>query len=380
MNTDKYQDIRPYIDEEEALAMSRIAKHPLLSQISSYLFPGRKPEELRQFISTLKSVEEFQSKVMLYAIRKIISDTARTLSYSGIEKLKNDKKHLYISNHRDILLDSAIIQVIFHMNGIQTSEMAVGDNLITDSFIEDIARSNKMIKVVRNTNPRELYNSSMVLSSYIREAVSENRSSAWIAQRNGRTKDGVDLTEQGLLKMLDMSGKDNFIDDFDALSIVPVSISYEYEPCDLLKTKEIYISRRKKYVKAPGEDLNSILTGIMQFKGNIHIDFCNPISKEEIENCAGLEKNERFKALAEVLDKEIVTSFQLWKNNYIAYDILYKSDKHSSKYSASDKQEFVSYYKYKLSEVEGDAKEMEEIFLSIYANPIITKEKYYLNK
>ena len=176
------------------------------------------------------------------------------------------------------------------------------------------------------------------------------------------------------------AGKDNFIDDFDALSIVPVSISYEYEPCDLLKTKEIYISRRKKYVKAPGEDLNSILTGIMQFKGNIHIDFCNPISKEEIENCAGLEKNERFKALAEVLDKEIVTSFQLWKNNYIAYDILYKSDKHSSKYSASDKQEFVSYYKYKLSEVEGDAKEMEEIFLSIYANPIITKEKYYLNK
>jgi len=193
MVNDKFQDIRPYIEDEIGPALNRISKHPLLTSISAYLFPDQKPEQLGQFISSLKSVDDFQLKVMFSAIKKIISDTARTLSYAGIDQLKNDKKHLFISNHRDILLDSGIIQIIFCMNDIQTSEMAVGDNLITDKFIEDIAKSNKMIRVVRNQNPRDLYNSSLILSQYIRKRISENKSSVWIAQRNGRTKDGVSI-------------------------------------------------------------------------------------------------------------------------------------------------------------------------------------------
>lgn len=375
MVNDKFQDIRPYIEDEIGPALNRIAKHPLLSSISSYLFPDQKPEELGHFIASLNSVDEFQTKAMLPAIQKIIADTARTLSYAGIDQLKNDKKHLFISNHRDILLDSGIIQIIFCLNDIRTSEMAVGDNLITDTFIEDIARLNKMIRVVRNTNPRELYNSSLILSQYIRQIISQDISSAWIAQRNGRTKDGVDLTEQGLLKMLEMSGDGDFVEDFDELSIIPVSISYEFEPCDLLKSKELYISRRKKYVKNPGEDLNSILTGIMQYKGNIHLNFCKPISLEVIQVCSLLEKNERFKSLADIIDRKIIESYQIWKNNYIAYDILYSTDKYSRHYSNSEKQSFISYVKYKISDTDGNPKEMEEIFLSIYANPILSKEK-----
>ncbi len=146
MKVDKFKDIRPYKDEEEAPALSRIASHPLLKDIASYLFPGKNPDEFRQFISSLSSVNEFQDKVMLYAINKIVQDTSKGLSYSGIENISENKKHLLISNHRDILLDSALIQVILKTNGIETSEMAVGDNLVTDSFLEDIARSNKMIK------------------------------------------------------------------------------------------------------------------------------------------------------------------------------------------------------------------------------------------
>lgn len=375
MVNEKFQDIRPYVEDEIGPALNRIAKHPLLTSISAYLFPDQKPEQLGQFIASLKSVDDFQAKVMFSAIKKIIADTARTLSYAGIDQLKNNKKHLFISNHRDILLDSGIIQIIFCMNDIQTSEMAVGDNLITDSFIEDIAKSNKMIRVVRNQNPRDLYNSSLVLSQYIRKRIFENKSSVWIAQRNGRTKDGVDLTEQGLLKMLDMSGEGDFIKDFDGLSLIPVSISYEFEPCDLLKTKELYISRRKKYIKNPGEDLNSILTGIMQFKGNIHLNFCKPISLDVIQSCGSLEKNERFKSLADTIDKEIIESYQVWKNNYIAYDLLYSTDKYSSNYTNSEKLSFISYLEYKLSDIDGNPKELEEIFLSIYANPILSKEK-----
>ncbi len=368
MKVDKFKDIRPYKDEEEAPALSRIASHPLLKDIASYLFPGKNPDEFRQFISSLSSVNEFQDKVMLYAINKIVQDTSKGLSYSGIENISENKKHLLISNHRDILLDSALIQVILKTNGIETSEMAVGDNLVTDSFLEDIARSNKMIKVIRSSNPRELYKSSLLLSEYIRESVSEDRSSVWIAQRNGRTKNGIDMTEQGLLKMLDMSGKGDFVNDFKELSIVPVSISYEYEPCDFLKAKELYITRRTKYKKSPGEDLNSILTGIMQFKGQIHINFNEPVSIDEIEECSQREKNERFKSLAEVIDKKISGGYKIWNSNRISYDILKKKTKFSSYYTPQEKVLFEDYCEFKLSDFEGDKQEIKDIFLSIYSN------------
>jgi hypothetical protein len=176
--------------------------------------------------------------------------------------------------------------------------------------------------------------------------------------------------------MFDMSSTNNdFSTDFNELSIVPVSISYEYEPCDLLKAKELFVSRRRKYEKIPGEDLNSILTGIMQFKGNIHISFCEPVSTEELEKCSSMEKNDRFKSLAEIIDRKIIGSYQLWKNNYIAYDVLNGTDKYSSKYTESDKLSFLSYLKYKLSDIDDNQKEMEEIFLSIYAGPVFNNER-----
>ena len=375
MNDDKYVDIRPYNDQEAVLALARISKHPVLSKISAFLFPGKDQSELGKLISTIDSVYDFQGRVMLMAIKKILSDTSTTLTHTGIDKLNKEKRYLFISNHRDIMLDSAILQAILFETGLSTSEMAVGDNLITDPFLEDIARVNKMIKVVRNTNPREIYASSVLLSEFIRKRVSNEESSVWIAQRNGRTKDGFDLTEQGLLKMLDMSGNGNFTKDFSELSIVPVSVSYEYEPCDILKARELYISKRQKYIKSEGEDLNSILTGIMQYKGVIHFNFCKLISEEEIQGCSLMEKNERFKSLGEIMDRKILSTFHLWPNNFIAYDLLYSCSRFSDRYTEIQKQKFQEYVAFKIADSEGDIKELEEIFLSIYANPIISKEK-----
>ena len=375
MNDDKYVDIRPYNDQEAVLALARISKHPVLSKISAFLFPGKDQSELGKLISTIDSVYDFQGRVMLMAIKKILSDTSTTLTHTGIDKLNKEKRYLFISNHRDIMLDSAILQAILFETGLSTSEMAVGDNLITDPFLEDIARVNKMIKVVRNTNPREIYASSVLLSEFIRKRVSNEESSVWIAQRNGRTKDGFDLTEQGLLKMLDMSGNGDFTKDFSELSIVPVSVSYEYEPCDILKARELYISKRQKYIKSEGEDLNSILTGIMQYKGGIHFNFCKLISDEEIQGCSLMEKNERFKSLGEIMDRKILSTFHLWPNNFIAYDLLYSCSRFSDRYTEIQKQKFQEYVAFKIADSEGDIKEVEEIFLSIYANPIISKEK-----
>ena len=371
MTEDKYIEIRPYNDHESVLALARISEHPVLSKISAFLFPGKEPAQLRNLVASVRSVFEFQSKVMFVAIKKILEDTSSQLTYTGLEKLDKGKRYLFISNHRDIMLDSAIMQAILFETGMSTSEMAVGDNLITDPLLEDIARVNKMIKVVRNTNAREMYASSILLSEYIRKTVKNQESSVWIAQRNGRTKDGIDVTEQGLLKMLDMSGEGDFVRDFKDLSIVPVSVSYEYEPCDILKAREIYVTRRQKYIKSEGEDLNSILTGIMQFKGGIHFNFCDIINENEVESCSGMEKNERFKALGEIMDLKINSTFHLWSNNYIAYDILYKTNQFSDKYSDSEREKFEKYISYKISDFEGDIQEIKEILLSIYANPVI---------
>lgn len=375
MDLNEFDDIRPYNDSEVEGALLRIASNPLFENISKYLFPTKPADYLKGMLLSCKTTKDFQVKVMSVIVSKILADTAKKLTVDGLEYFEENKKYLLLSNHRDIVLDSAIIQLVFYKYGLQTTQIAVGDNLITSSFIEDIARTNKMIKVVRGVTAKELYSSSKKLSDYIRHSITNNLSSIWIAQRNGRTKDGVDITEQGVLKMLSMSGDGNFTNEFEALNILPVAISYQYEPCDYLKALELYVSKRQKYVKSEGEDLRSILTGITQFKGNIHISFTKPVTHEEIEVSSQLDKNERFKHLASTIDERIIPAFKLWNNNYIAYDMLYNTDKFSNHYTAEEKQAFASYVAFKISPFEGDVEEIRRIFLEIYANPIVNKLK-----
>ena len=377
MDLTKFDDIRPYNDSEVHPALERIVANPLFSNVAQYLFPGQDENMFRQLLLSCNSKEDFQVKVMSQIVAKILQGTAKELTFSGLEHFNGGKKHLIVSNHRDIVLDSAIIQLILHQHGVETTEIAVGDNLITSSFIEDITRSNKMIKVIRSSNPREVYTTSKVLSEYIRYNVANQKSSVWIAQRNGRTKDGIDVTEQGLLKMFDMSGSGDFVKDFAELSILPTSISYEFEPCDIQKAVEMYVSRRQKYVKAEGEDLKSILTGIMQPKGNIHIAFNEPVSLEEIQDASQLDKNEKFKAICTAMDRRIVAEYKLWGNNYIAYDMLNATNEYASMYTAEQKAAFEGYMAVQLSSVklpDIDMVELKEIFLSIYANPVVGKK------
>ena len=377
MDFTKFDDIRPYNDSEVHPALERIVANPLLSNIAQYVFPEMDENLFKQLLLSCHTKEDFQVKVMSQVVAKILKGTAKELTFSGLEYFAGGKKHLIVSNHRDIVLDSAIIQLILHQHGVETTEIAVGDNLITSSFIEDITRSNKMIKVIRSSNPREVYTTSKVLSEYIRYNVSNEQSSIWIAQRNGRTKDGIDVTEQGLLKMFDMSGSGDFVKDFAELSILPTSISYEFEPCDIQKAVEMYVSKRQKYVKAEGEDLKSILTGIMQPKGNIHISFNAPVSLEEIQEASQLDKNEKFKAICTAMDKKIVSEYKLWGNNYIAYDMLNGSNEYADMYTAEQKAVFEGYMAKQLSAVQLpdiDMDELKEIFLSIYANPVVSKK------
>ena len=380
LDLSEFESISPYTDEEAAEALTKLAEFPLLSQISQQFFPEESPEFLKNQLRSIKTIDDFQILVMQKFIRWVLEHTAHNFSYDGVSNIDPQKKFLALSNHRDIMLDPAITQLVLYTNGIPMTEIAVGDNLITNKTIEYLIRSNRMIKVVRGISARELYLSSQMLSKYIRLNITNNRSSIWLAQRQGRTKNGYDITEQGLLKMLDMSGTSDFQKNFEELNIIPMSISYEYEPCDILKAREVVISRKQKYVKAEGEDFNSIVTGIMQQKGNIHLNIGKPLTSEEIAEAAKCDKNDRYQLIRHAVDLRVIDGYKLWKNNYVAYDLANHSYKYSHLYEPADVEQFVAYMQKQLDTVEPsiNREDLRRIFLDIYANPVYTKE--LLNK
>lgn len=372
----EFESISPYTDAEAAEALSKLAEFPFLSHVSQQFFPEESPEFLKNILKQIKTIDEFQVLVMQKFVRWVLEHTARNFSYDGISNIDPNRKFLALSNHRDIMLDPAITQLVLYRNGIPMTEIAVGDNLITNETIEWLIRSNRMIKVVRGISARELYLSSQLLSRYIRLNITEQRSSIWLAQRQGRTKNGYDITEQGLLKMLDMSGGADFKTNFEELNIIPMSISYEYEPCDVLKARELVISRKHKYVKAEGEDFKSIVTGIMQQKGDIHLNIGKPLTSEEIEAASLCDKNDRYQLIRHAVDLRVIEGYKLFKNNYIAYDIANHSFKYSDKYDTTDAQQFVEYMERQLNTIEPEInrEDLRRIFLDIYANPVVTKE------
>lgn len=372
----EFESISPYTDEEAVVALGKLADHPLLAEFSSKFFPEFEPDFLRALLKNIRSIDEFQVLVMSKFVEWVLEKTAHNFSYDGISNIDPQKRFLALSNHRDIILDPAITQLVLFRNGIPMTEIAVGDNLVSSQTIEYLLRSNRMIKVVRGISARELYLSSQLLSRYIRLNITEQRSSIWLAQRQGRTKNGYDITEQGLLKMLDMSGSGDFQKSFEELNIIPMSISYEYEPCDILKARELVISRKHKYVKAEGEDLNSIIVGIQQPKGNVHLNIGKSLSAEEIAEAARCDKNDRYQQIRHAVDKRVIEGYKLWKNNYVAYDLVNQSYKYSHMYDPADLEQFVAYMQKQLDTVEPEInrEDLRRIFLDIYANPVVTKE------
>lgn len=372
----EFESISPYTDEEAVVALGKLAEHPLLSEFSTKFFPDQSPDFLKTILKNIKSIDEFQVLVMSKFVEWVLERTVRNFSYDGISNIDPQKRFLALSNHRDIIFDPAITQLVLFRNGIPLTEIAVGDNLVSSKTIEYLLRSNRMIKVVRGITARELYLSSQMLSKYIRLNITEQRSSIWLAQRQGRTKNGYDITEQGLLKMLDMSGSSDFQKNFEELNIIPMSISYEYEPCDILKARELVISRKQKYVKAEGEDLNSILVGIQQPKGNVHLNIGLPLTSEEIAEAALCDKNDRYQLIRHAVDKRVIEGYRLWKTNYIAYDLVNQSYKYSHLYEPADVEQFVTYMQHQLDTVEPEINraDLRRIFLEIYSNPVVTKE------
>lgn len=371
----KFDDIRPYYEEEIPAAMQRIADSDVFPLLASFVYPSESLEDVRKRICSFQTIREFQHDTMRCVNEQIIARSITDFSVSGLENLSPDEHYLFVSNHRDIMLDASLLQYYFVINGFETTEITFGANLMMHPVVIDIGKSNKMFKVARpGGDIKDFYRNSMHLSEYIRFTIKEKGESVWIAQRNGRTKNGIDQTDQGIIKMFCMSEPKDKIKALSELHIVPISISYEWESCDILKALELYESQYTRYTKKPGEDLNSILTGILQPKGCVHIELCKPITIDELSAYENQTNNDYHKSVAKLIDGRINAAYRLYPNNYIAHDLLYGNTKYSKKYTDEQYNAFLQ----RLSKLDKydtcDLERLKEIFMGIYSNPIDNKQ------
>jgi 1-acyl-sn-glycerol-3-phosphate acyltransferase len=372
----KFDAIRPFYDAEVNDAIKASLNHPMMKALMDFTFPGVDDEVWKEQLRRTYSIRDFQINFIYRALMKVLEKTSDGLTTSGFEKLEKNTAYLFISNHRDIILDTSLINASLFDHGLVMTASAIGDNLVQRNFLHTLSRLNRNFLVKRSVSPRELLMSSKLMSEYICRLLRRENRSVWIAQREGRTKDGNDETQQGVLKMLAMgSDQENQMTYFRKIKIVPVSISYEYDPTDALKMPRLLAEAKQEiYKKEKNEDFITLMSGIMGQKKRIHIHVGDILNKEfdaiEAEND---NANKQIQALAQVIDDSILTNYHLWPTNYIAYDLLHKTDKFADKYTESEKSLFERRLEMRIDE---DNPVAVQGFLSMYANPVVNKMKY----
>ena len=363
----EFDDIRPYYDSEVPAAMERMASDPVLTPALRFINPQLDVDSFRTQLRNIKTTDQFQSEVMVPFCTAIIEKTMTSFTFSGLEQIDPAIGTLYISNHRDIVMDAYLHQVVLLTNHYPTCHITFGSNLMNPQFVVDFGMSNKMFRTDRKTsNVRSFLKSSKHLSAYINYVVPHGES-LWIAQRNGRTKDGFDRTEQGLIRMVMMNG--NRKAQIDALHATPLAISYQWEPCDILKAVELYRSMDgMPYVKAPGEDLQSIITGITSFKGNVHLAFGKPIDTSSFQDPL---RREDIQSVAAQIDAQVWRTYRLWDTNYLAWDLLNDSSRFAGLYTPALKEQFLEKMQRDMAAYPSlEPVKLRDIYLKIYAGAV----------
>ena len=372
-HSSEYDSIRPYEGKEIAEAVERVRTSEEFLQVFSQI-SHVDSQVLASLLTGIETRYDFHQKVWGPIVDFILKKSSQGVTYSGLDTIDSNKSYTYISNHRDIILDCAILNFLLQSNGHKNCRTAVGDNLLVKQWVEDMMKLASSFIIERSVSVREMLKSSMLRSKYMRETIIEGEDSIWIAEREGRTKNGDDRCQPALLKMLDMSGTKDFVESFSQMNPVVVSISYEWEPCDALKIQENYLKKHATYQKTKDLDMLAMVTGMHQPKGRIHYAF-SPITTQELQEIGKIEnKGERINALAQLYDQKQHATFKLWPNNYVAYDMLNGTEKYAENYTAQDKEQFIGNMEYKLSKLEGDKQELTEMFLEMYANPVKNAE------
>lgn len=371
----KFDPIRPYYDSEVNETLKGIVTNPMMKALMHFTFPDIPEEEWKNQLLKTHSIRDFQCNFIYHAARKVLEKSSDGLITSGFENLEKNTSYLFISNHRDIILDTSLLNVALFEHGHVMTASAIGDNLVQKDFLLKLSRLNRNFLVQRGLTPRELLQSSRLLSEYIQQMLLRENRSVWIAQREGRTKDGNDQTQQGVLKMIALAGEEmSPAAYFQKLNVVPVSISYEYDPTDMLKMPQLLAqSRNELYIKEKNEDFITLMSGIMGQKKRIHIHIGDVLDQElkaiENEFEAG---NKQLQAISQVIDDAIIQGYKLWSTNYIAYDLLKRTDRFKSEYTENEKMLFERRLEMR---IDGNDSFQKESFLAMYANPVINQKK-----
>jgi 1-acyl-sn-glycerol-3-phosphate acyltransferase len=372
----RFDAIRPFYDTEINEGILKVIDHPMMKALMNFCFPGVDDEIWKDQLRKTHSIRDFQCNFIYYGVKQVLEKSSEGLTTSGFEKLEKNTPYLYISNHRDIVLDTTLLNASLFEHGLLMTSSAIGDNLVKKPFLRILAKLNRNFLVQRGLTPREMLCSSKLLSEYIAQLLLHENRSVWIAQREGRTKDGNDETNPAVLKMIAMaSDETDLMDYFKKIKIVPVSISYEYDPTDALKMPQLIAeSNNEIYIKEKNEDVMTLLSGIIGQKKRIHIHIGDVLETEIDDIKENFDtSNKQIQALAQVIDDSILSNYKLWPTNYIAYDILNNTDTFSYLYTENEKLLFERRLEMRIDHANPVAKQG---FLDMYANPVVNKLKY----
>lgn len=380
MDIHEFDEIRPYEEGEMKEALNQLLNDRHFNKVMQGFAPWL-PKGLRNgffkimFIG-VKTPLDFQLRFMKHVVRYVLKKHAHGYTFNH-STISNRGNQLFISNHRDIVLDSAILDLMLHEAGFPTTcEIAIGDNLLIYPWIKTLVRMNKAFTVRRSLKAKEMMESSILMSRYMHYAITQKKENIWIAQREGRAKDSSDQTQESVLKMLAYGGEGTIIERLKELNIVPLTLSYEYDPCDYLKAQEFQQKRDDpSWKKNKQDDLDNMKIGIFGYKGHVHFRTGTPVN-QWIDELKDMPKTEVFKEIAQRIDKAIHSNYMLYPGNFIAYDELNKTNTFQKRYSQHDKKVFEEYLRGQIAKINlpnPDEAFLRERILTMYANPVVNK-------
>lgn len=374
METTEFDEIRPYNDEELPAVYEELIADPAFREAAAGVIPDVPFEVLAQKMRGCKSKLEFQKTFCYGLLHDLAKNCTDGISLDHAALPDKSKAYTYLSNHRDIILDSGFLSVLLVDQGMETVEIAIGDNLLVYPWIKKFVRVNKSFIVQRALTMRQMLEASARMSRYMHYTIQEKNQSIWIAQREGRAKDSNDRTQDSVLKMLAMGGEGDVIDRLMEMNIAPLAISYEYDPCDFLKAQEFQLKRDVEgYKKTMQDDLNNMKTGLFGYKGRVHFQAAPCVNDVLAEMDRTLPKPELFTRLSTLIDERIHSSYRLYPGNYVAHDLLNEKTEFTSYYTQEEKQRFENYLEKQLAKIDIPNKDipfLREKLLLMYANPL----------
>jgi hypothetical protein len=373
----EFDDIRCYVDSEVNAMLAKVVQDPQVEHILTYLFGAENWQKMKAAVPQVNTVYQFQKDYIITVLQAIIQKSCTDIALVGAENIDKNQAYLYVTNHRDITLDPAFLNYLLHVNGFNTTQIGIGNNLLIMPWIEWAVRLNKAFIVRRDGGVREQLMISKHMSAYMRYVITQVKESIWIAQREGRAKDSNDLTAPAIIKMFNMSGEGSFVEKLRALRIAPIAINYEFDPCDYLKAKEFQQKRdNPSHKKSPQDDMLNMQMGIMGFKGRVRFSMAPQLEVPDAWD--DVPRAMQADVAAAAVDQLIHAHYHLFPNNYVAADMVTQSNQFEAHYTPEEKEQFIAYIEKQIQKI--DLPDRDDAFVrakmyEMYANPTLNKQK-----